>query len=101
LAPSKTPRQNRLPRAGRPEFTRKQGHHAGKAPAPDNLLVFYPPEKAEWEAAVAWLQKSGYEPVASFNPYWNERGKTFEDPDGNRVVLQNASWPVVGPKTPE
>jgi catechol 2,3-dioxygenase-like lactoylglutathione lyase family enzyme len=83
------------------EFTRRQGHRAGKAPTQDNLLAFYLPDEAEWEAAVARLEESGYQPVASFNPYWDERGKTFEDPDGYRVVLQNASWPVVGPKTPE
>lgn len=34
-----------------------------------------------------------YKPIRSFNPYWDQRGKTFEDPDGYRVVLQNASWP--------
>ena len=26
------------------EFTRKQGHEAGRAPTEDNLLVFYLPE---------------------------------------------------------
>jgi hypothetical protein len=30
--------------------------------------------------------------VQSFNPYWDQHGKTFEDPDGYRVVLQNAAW---------
>lgn len=28
--------------------------------------------------------------VVSFYPYWDKQGKTFEDPDGYRVVLQNA-----------
>jgi len=31
--------------------------------------------------------------VKAFNPYWDKNGKTFEDPDGYRVVLQRASWP--------
>jgi hypothetical protein len=35
---------------------------------------------------------AGYEPVPSFNPYWDRAGRTFEDPDGYRVVLQNAPW---------
>ncbi|WP_416171653.1 hypothetical protein [Haematobacter missouriensis] len=35
----------------------------------------------------------GHEPVPSFNPYWDRGGRTFEDPDGYRVVLQNAAWP--------
>ncbi len=30
--------------------------------------------------------------VASFNPYWDACGQTFEDPDGYRIVLQNAEW---------
>ena len=31
-------------------------------------------------------------PVEAFNPYWDRLGKTFEDPDGYRIVLQNAAW---------
>jgi catechol 2,3-dioxygenase-like lactoylglutathione lyase family enzyme len=75
------------------EFTRKRGHPAGRAPSADNLLVFYLPDAAEWHAAVERMRRAGYEPVASFNPYWDRHGRTFEDPDGYRVVLQNAAWP--------
>ena len=35
---------------------------------------------------------AGFEPVTAFNPYWERDGLTFEDPDGYRVVLQNAAW---------
>lgn len=76
------------------EFTRKSGHKAGRAPTEDNLLVFYLPVEAEWRAAVARLEQAGYHPVKAFNPYWDKKGKTFEDPDGYRVVLQNAAWPA-------
>jgi hypothetical protein len=31
-------------------------------------------------------------PVKAFNPYWDRKGRTFADPDGYRVVLQNAAW---------
>jgi catechol 2,3-dioxygenase-like lactoylglutathione lyase family enzyme len=75
------------------EFTRRRGHSAGRAPTEDNLLVFYLPDPEEWRRAVERMQSAGYQPVASFNPYWDRRGKTFEDPDGYRVVLENASWP--------
>jgi catechol 2,3-dioxygenase-like lactoylglutathione lyase family enzyme len=75
------------------EFTRKRGHAAGRSPTPDNLLVFYLPDRRQWEAAVDRMIAAGYVPVASFNPYWDRSGRTFEDPDGYRVVLQNASWP--------
>lgn len=74
------------------EFTRKRGHTAGRAPTQDNLLVFYLPDRAEWERAVARMIAHGYTPVPAFNPYWDVRGTTFEDPDGYRVVLQQAAW---------
>jgi catechol 2,3-dioxygenase-like lactoylglutathione lyase family enzyme len=74
------------------EFTRAFGHKAGRAPTQDNLLVFYLPEKAEWQAAVDRMRAAGFAPVTSFNPYWDRDGATFEDPDGYRVVLQNAAW---------
>ncbi len=76
------------------EFTRKAGHCAGRAPTADNLLVFYLPDEASWQAAVERLERAGYEPVQAFNPYWDRKGRTFEDPDGYRVVLQNAAWPA-------
>lgn len=72
------------------EFTHHRGHKAGKAPTKDNLVVFYLPEKRQWKAAVDRMIKYGYQPVRSYNPYWDKVGKTFEDPDGYRVVLQNA-----------
>jgi catechol 2,3-dioxygenase-like lactoylglutathione lyase family enzyme len=74
------------------EFTRKHGHRAGRAPTADHLLVFYMPEKLDWLTAIERLQAAGFQPVSSFNPYWDRLGKTFEDPDGYRIVLQNGSW---------
>ena len=75
------------------EFTRKRGHGAGRAPTQDNLLVFYLPDRDAWQRAVDRMIGAGYAPVPSFNPYWDVAGRTFEDPDGYRVVLQNAPWP--------
>ncbi len=74
------------------EFTRAHGHAAGRAPSADNLLVFYLPDAAEWRAAVQRMRDAGFPPVPSFNPYWDRDGLTFEDPDGYRVVLQQAAW---------
>lgn len=75
------------------EFTSKRGHSADSAPTEDNLLVFYLPDHAEWKEAVERLENFGCRSVKSFNPYWDKHGKTFEDPDGYRVVLQNGDWP--------
>lgn len=76
------------------EFTHQRGHSVGRAPTRENLLVFYLPDKTEWEAAVERMQTAGYAPVVSLNPYWDRHGRTFEDADGYRVVLQNAEWPA-------
>ena len=74
------------------EFTHKHGDHVGKAPTEEHLLVFYLPDKGAWNDAVARMRAQGYEPVRSYNPYWDKLGLTFEDADGYRVVLQNAEW---------
>ena len=74
------------------EFTCKRGHRVGRAPTQDHLLVFYVPGKGEWEQSVARMLAAGFRPVSSFNPYWDRQGRTFEDVDGYRVVLQNAAW---------
>jgi catechol 2,3-dioxygenase-like lactoylglutathione lyase family enzyme len=74
------------------EFTRAHGHHAGRAPNEDHLLVFYLPDDTEWNAAVTRMGTAGFEPVAAFNSYWDRQGRTFEDPDGYRIVLQHAAW---------
>ena len=75
------------------EFTRQRGHAAGRAPTLDNLLVFYLPDMNDWNAAIKRMADAGYRAVASFNPYWDRHGRTFEDPDGYRVVLNHGSWP--------
>ena len=74
------------------EFTRRRGHVAGRAPTMDNLLVFYLPDKHQWQEAVGRMIAAGYQPVPSFNPYWDRDGRTFEDPDGYRIDFQNAAW---------
>jgi catechol 2,3-dioxygenase-like lactoylglutathione lyase family enzyme len=75
------------------EFTHQRAHKAPKASSKENLLVFYLPEEEEWRRAVDRMLRLGYESVKSYNPYWDVRGKTFEDADGYRVVLQATAWP--------
>ncbi len=74
------------------EFTSTRGHSAGRAPTQDHLIVFYYPDGPTWRSALARMQDAGFDPVVSLNPYWDRQGVTFEDPDGYRPVLQNASW---------
>lgn len=74
------------------EFTHQHGHAAGRAPTADNLLVFYLPDAAAYRTALDRMAAAGYAPVVAVNPYWDRHGTTYEDPDGYRVVLQNAAW---------
>jgi uncharacterized glyoxalase superfamily protein PhnB len=74
------------------EFTSHAAGSPGPAPTRDNLLVLYYEDAAERDAVVARLREAGHEPVAPENRYWAERGPTFEDPDGWRVVLVGESW---------
>jgi hypothetical protein len=73
------------------ELTSKRGHHVGRAPTEDHLLVFYV-EESEWLATTAQIEAKGVAPVPSFNPYWDRHGKTYEDPDGYRVVIHRGGW---------
>ncbi|MDZ8119497.1 VOC family protein [Pontiella agarivorans] len=74
------------------EFTHHRGDCVGKAPTEDHLLVFYIEDAAGWAERCEQMESSGFLRVPSFNPYWDACGKTFEDLDGYRVVLQNDKW---------
>jgi hypothetical protein len=74
------------------EFTHHRGHSVGMAPTQDNLLVFYMPDKIEWDERCQQMLAAGFKQVDSYNPYWDKSGRTFEDIDGYRVVLENSAW---------
>jgi prolyl oligopeptidase len=74
------------------EFTQHKGASAGRAPTQDNLLIFYFVDQQEWSRACEKMLSAGFNSVSSYNPYWDEVGRTFEDVDGYRVVLQNREW---------
>lgn len=76
------------------EFIFNANRRLIQAPTSENLLVFYLPDKNAWRRAVNRFITAGYEPIPADNPYWNENGATFEDPDGYRIVIQNATWPA-------
>lgn len=63
--------------------------HAAPEPHPESLLVLYVGDQQALEAIAARL---GSDPVPPANPYWAEHGRTFEDPDGFRVVLVPERW---------
>lgn len=75
------------------ELTHCRRRHVAPTPTAEDLLVFYIPDEAEWDAACERMRTAGFNLVTPFNPYWGVLGRTFEDPDGYRVVLQRESWP--------
>lgn len=74
------------------ELTRQRGRPAGGAPSAEHLLVFYHPDPDDWNARCRRAEAAGFIPVPAANPYWERVGRTYEDPDGYRIVLQNAGW---------
>ena len=73
------------------EFTEHEEQTPCPAPSKDNLLVFYIPDGDAISRVAARLGRMGHEPVSPENPYWKDKGLTFEDPEGWRVVLMNTS----------
>jgi len=60
-------------------------------PTEEDLLVLYlgqPPA----DELLARLSSSGGREVPARNPYWDEWGVTFQDPDGYRLVLSHRDW---------
>jgi catechol 2,3-dioxygenase-like lactoylglutathione lyase family enzyme len=74
------------------ELTHCRTHPVAAAPTPEDLVVLYIPAPGEWRVACDRMLAAGFEQVASFNPYWDVRGRTFRDPDGYRIVLQQEKW---------
>lgn len=74
------------------EFTHHRGRAVTPSPTEEDLLVFYIPDEGEWTAACRQMVAAGFEKVTAYNPYWDEHGQTFQDPDGYRVVLAKRAW---------
>ena len=55
----------------------------------EDILVFYPNSKLEYEIMLAKIKLHSIEFIATKNPYWNDNGKMFLDPDGYRIVISH------------
>ena len=53
------------------EFTRCRSHPVAPCPTPEDLLVLYVPEHAEWQTRSDNMLTAGFKLVPSFNPYWD------------------------------
>lgn len=74
------------------EFTYCRTHPVTPTPTPEDLIVFYLPEPSEWEQVCSRMLEAGFIEVRPFNPYWQQRGRMFEDHDNYRVVLEQDAW---------
>ena len=53
----------------------------------DNCLVFYPTTQQEYDEIVERLELHQIKQIKSKNPYWNNNGISFLDPDGFVVLV--------------
>jgi len=74
------------------EFTYCRTHPVRPNPTPDDCIVLYIPHFARWRTMCSSMQRAGFELVESFNSYWDKNGRTYQDHDGYRVVLQRENW---------
>ena len=75
------------------EFTRSRTRTVSPSPSVEDLLVLYIPDEREWLALCSSMQAAGFKQVGAFNPYWERAGRTYEDADGYRVVLEQTEHP--------
>lgn len=68
------------------EFT-TSAHAPQHQPDEDDLLVFYQETAEECEVMKQNFKDHNIVPVVAKNPYWNENGTTYPDPDGYNVVI--------------
>ena len=70
------------------EFT-SDGSEPQHDPDKDDLLVFYPQSGSEYTNILQRFNDAGIARVAAKNPYWNDNGVLFEDPDGFGIVISH------------
>ncbi len=74
------------------EFTHCRSRPLEPTPTPEDLLVFYVPDREGWLARCEAMEAAGFKEVTPLNPYWKRSGRTFEDADAYRVVINCANW---------
>lgn len=55
----------------------------------DDIIVLYPETILEYNDLINNVLRNNLSFVTSKNPYWNENGKMFLDPDGFRIVISD------------
>ncbi|MEY4926321.1 MAG: hypothetical protein RI894_757 [Bacteroidota bacterium] len=68
------------------EFT-KSAEKAVRRLDDDDILVFYPASEAEYHAILNRFSGKNVLPISIRNPYWQENGRAFSDPDGFPIII--------------
>jgi hypothetical protein len=55
----------------------------------DDIIVLYPETILEFNRLIINILNNTISIIASKNPYWNENGKMFVDPDGYRIIISS------------
>lgn len=53
----------------------------------DDIIVFYPKTILEYDTLIKKVEENNISIIPAVNPYWNENGKMFQDPDGYRILI--------------
>jgi catechol 2,3-dioxygenase-like lactoylglutathione lyase family enzyme len=76
------------------EFTACAEHPVRPQTTVEDLLVFYLPDEADWQARCTAMRAAGFGEEAPFNPWWADRGVSFVCADGYRTVVRHGRWPA-------
>ncbi|MGE6352792.1 VOC family protein [Flavobacterium sp. NPDC079362] len=68
------------------EFT-KSDTKANHTFDPDDVIVLYPKSILDYNMLLDKIIHNNISIIPASNPFWNENGKMFLDPDGYRIVL--------------
>lgn len=68
------------------EFTQSQTK-ANHTFDEDDVIVLYPKTILEYNELIKKLLRHNISSIHAINPFWNENGKMFLDPDGYRIVI--------------
>ena len=74
------------------EFTYCRHHVVNPSSTLEDLFVFYEGNTKIWNDMCNNMVTAGFIEVSSFNPYWSLHGRTFQDCNGYRIVVQNDLW---------
>ena len=53
----------------------------------DDVIVLYPKTIEEYNILLSRFNDNNIPKIKAINPYWNENGQMFQDPDGYRIVI--------------